>query len=201
MLVVMARPRSFDGQEVLRQAREVFHDHGYGATSVEQLSQATGLNRSSLYGSFGDKHRLFLDSFGQYCDESAVAITGELSGDESGALGRLRGHLRRKIGEPATSHRGCLLAKSTAELASEDAEVVRMATAFYAGYEQALTDCVAQAQAAGDLRTDLPAADVGAMLLAVLRGIEALGRAQQPEALLLLVADTTFAALVTTPAS
>src|ERR1700709_2209517 len=121
----MARPRSFDEPRVLRQAREGFHDHGYTATSGEQLSQATGLNRSSLYGTFGDKHELFMQSFTQYCDENSHFISDELSGDEAGALKRLRRHLRGKDSDPVASRRGCLLAKSTAELAGDDPDVAR----------------------------------------------------------------------------
>lgn len=194
----MARPRSFDEPRVLRQAREVFHDHGYTATSIEQLSQVTGLNRSSLYGAFGDKHQLFIDCFTQYCDEDSRLIKDELSGDEAGALKRLHRHFRAKASDPVASRRGCLLAKSTAELASEDPDVARLAKTFYAQYERAIVDCVAQAQAAGGLRADISAADAGAMLLAALRGIEALGRAGQSRRALRRIADTTLEVLAVT---
>ena len=196
----MGRPRSYDAPHVVRQARETFHDHGYTATSIEQLSTATGLNRSSLYGAFGDKRGLFMHCFSEYCEQESRLIAEELSGDDAGALSRLRGHFRLKTGDPIASRRGCLLAKSTAELASEDHEIARMAKAFYASYEQALGDCVAHAQAAGDLRADIAAADAGAMLLAVLRGIEALGRAGHSKRALQRLADTTLSSLAAAPA-
>ena len=195
----MGRPRSFDEPQVLRRARETFHDHGYTATSIELLSEATGLNRSSLYGAFGDKHRLFMHSFAQYCEEDSRLIEEELSGDEAGALNRVRRHFHLKTGDPTASRRGCLLAKSTAELASADPEVAGMAKAFYANYERALAHCVGQAQAVGDLRADIEAADAGAMLLAALRGIEALGRAGRSRRALRRVADTTLNSLAAAP--
>ncbi|MEV4420102.1 TetR/AcrR family transcriptional regulator [Patulibacter sp. NPDC049589] len=195
----MARPRAFDEPDVTRQARDAFHDHGYAATSVEHLTAATGLSRSSLYGAFGDKHGLFLRSFTQYCDENAASIERELAGDDRGARGRLEAHLRGKVADPEASRRGCLLAKATAELAGEDADVARTATDFYAVYERALADCVRGAQAAGDLRTDLDPAAAGALLLSVLRGIETLGRAGRPQAALQAAADTAMAALATAP--
>src|SRR4029079_19211446 len=86
----------------------------------------------------------------------------------------------------------CLLAKSTAELASADPEVAGMAKGFYANYERALAHCVRQAQRVGDLRPDIAAADAGAMLLAALRGIEALGRAGRSRRALRRVGDTTL---------
>src|ERR1044072_4118836 len=124
----MARPRSFDETDVVRRARDVFHDHGYAATSVEQLTEATGLQRSSLYGAFGDKHGLFLRAFDQYCEETIGGVVVELSGDDAGALKRLRRHLRTKGSDPVASRRGCMLAGATAELAGEDPDVARVAS-------------------------------------------------------------------------
>src|SRR4051794_17691191 len=101
----MGRPRTFDESEILRRAREPFWDHGYAATSVEQLTEATGLQRSSLYGVFGDKHDLFRGPFAKYGDENMAEVGGERAGDDRGPFPRLRRHLRRKTGDPATSRR------------------------------------------------------------------------------------------------
>jgi TetR/AcrR family transcriptional regulator, transcriptional repressor for nem operon len=195
----MARPRTFDETQVARRARDAFHDHGYAATSVEQLTAATGLRRSSLYGAFGDKHGLFLRAFSQYCDEEMSIVQEQLAGEDAGAFGRLRRHLRSKTSDPAASRRGCMLAKATAELAGEDPDVARIAADAYGIYEQALIDCVRGAQAAGDARSDLDPADAGALLLAVLRGIEALGRAGRPKRALRVIADTALTSLATRP--
>jgi AcrR family transcriptional regulator len=54
------RPRSYDPQAVLAQVRDTFWKHGYSATSLDDLCAATGLNRPSLYGGFGDKRALYL---------------------------------------------------------------------------------------------------------------------------------------------
>jgi AcrR family transcriptional regulator len=194
---VMARPRTFDERAVVGLAREVFHDHGFAPTSIEHLTTATGLSRSSLYGAFGDKHQLFLRSFAQYCDDEAVALERELAGDDEGALERLERHLHGKVDDPQTSLRGCLLAKAGAELGSDDPDVTPIISAFYATYERLLADGVRGAQAAGDLRTDLQADDAAALLLAALRGIEALGRVGRPITSLRAVADASLAALRT----
>ena len=50
----MARPRTFDEQEVVAAARDEFWERGYAATSVDDLTAATGLGKGSLYGAFGD---------------------------------------------------------------------------------------------------------------------------------------------------
>ncbi|MCX4091773.1 TetR/AcrR family transcriptional regulator [Nocardia sp. alder85J] len=191
----MARPRTFDEALVARRAREAFHDHGYTATSVEQLTAATGLRRSSLYGAFGDKHGLFLSAFGQYCDEEMAAVRDQLAGADDEAYERLGRHLRSKTADPAASRRGCLLAKATAELADQDPDVARISAAAYDTYEQALTGCFRAAQTAGDARGDLDPQEGGALLLTVLRGIEALGRAGRSEPALRAIAETAITVL------
>jgi TetR/AcrR family transcriptional repressor of nem operon len=196
----MARPRTFDEQDVIRQARQVFHDHGYAPTSVQHLTDATGLSRSSLYGTFGDKHQLFLRSFAQYCDEETQVLQQEFAGDDRGARARVERHLHTKAANPAASQRGCLLAKTVAELGNTDPDVAHMAVKFYATYERALAECVRGAQAVGDLRADLDPDQAGALLLSVLRGIEALGRIGRPREDLIAMGDTAMAALRPTPA-
>lgn len=191
----MPRPRAFDELDVVRRAREVFHDRGFATTSVDHLTAATGLSRSSLYGAFGDKRGVFIRAFSDYLSEQGQRLSVELAGDDEGARARLRSHLLNKTADPVASRRGCLLAKSVAELAADDAEVAAMGLRFYDTYERLLTDCVRGAQRSGDLRRDLDAADAGALLLAALRGIEALGRAGRPEAELERIADAAIAAL------
>ena len=56
----MGRKRSFDDDEVLARAREVFLEHGYEGTSIDALVKATGLLRGSLYGAFGSKRGMFV---------------------------------------------------------------------------------------------------------------------------------------------
>ena len=50
----------------LAQAMDVFWSDGFAATSLDDISAATGLNRPSLYGAFGDKRALYLQAYGQY---------------------------------------------------------------------------------------------------------------------------------------
>jgi AcrR family transcriptional regulator len=56
----MGRPRQFDEMEAVRVAAAVFRRNGYASTSVDQLVEATGVHRGSLYGVFGSKYGLFL---------------------------------------------------------------------------------------------------------------------------------------------
>src|SRR5512143_3368215 len=59
----MSRPQEFETTEVLRNAMYVFWSKGYEAASLADILAATGLSKSSLYATFGDKRSLFLAAF------------------------------------------------------------------------------------------------------------------------------------------
>lgn len=60
------RPRTFDLSGSLDQAMKLFWEHGYEATSIQDLTEAMGLSPSSLYATFGDKERLYLAALERY---------------------------------------------------------------------------------------------------------------------------------------
>ncbi len=62
----MARPRSFDPDEALDLARDVFWQQGFQGTSLDDITAATGLAKPSLYAAFGDKNALFLKVLERY---------------------------------------------------------------------------------------------------------------------------------------
>ena len=67
------RPRSFDPHEVMQQVQDAFWKGGFEGTSIGDLAGATGLNRPSLYGAFGDKHALYIQALQQYRDATQAA--------------------------------------------------------------------------------------------------------------------------------
>ena len=62
----MGRPRKFDREEALDEATRAFWKHGYEATSTNDLLDAMGIGRQSLYNSFGDKKTIFLEVLRRY---------------------------------------------------------------------------------------------------------------------------------------
>ena len=62
----MAKPESFDRVDIIEKVTKVFWTKGYNGTSMQDIVDATGLNRSSIYNSFGDKHSLYLDTLKHY---------------------------------------------------------------------------------------------------------------------------------------
>lgn len=188
----MARPREFDEQAVLDAAQLTFRTHGYAGTSLQQLMEATGLGKGSLYGAFGDKRGLYLRVLDDYARRSVAGVESAL--ERSPAIEALREHLLT-IARSSTAGPSCLLASSTAELAGVDADVGQCVVEAFGTLQQRYASAVARAQEEGDVARDADAAVLGGLLLAVGRGVEALGHAGAPEASLVRTVEAAIAAL------
>lgn len=170
----MARPRTFDEDEVVSAARTAFRRGGFHGTSVGDLSVATGLGKGSLYGAFGDKHRLYLRIFDEYCTGAEASVARLVDGPDEGALDRAREWLLAVARGPGAP--GCLLANGTAELSSEDPEVAERALRAFTQIHGALTDVARAAQRVGDVDPTADPATLGGLILATHRGLEALAK-------------------------
>src|SRR4249919_2456754 len=68
------RPRAYEPDIALGKALDLFRKQGFAATSLDDLSEATGMNRPSLYGAFGDKRELYIKSYQRYREEARAAM-------------------------------------------------------------------------------------------------------------------------------
>jgi AcrR family transcriptional regulator len=73
------RPRAYEPEVALARALDVFWKEGFAGTSLDDLSAATGMNRPSLYGAFGDKRQLYIKSYEAYRDRARTRM-GEVFG-------------------------------------------------------------------------------------------------------------------------
>jgi TetR/AcrR family transcriptional regulator, transcriptional repressor for nem operon len=194
---VMARPREFDECSVLRAARDEFWSTGYAGTSMDGIAAATGLGKGSLYGAFGGKRELFHRVFDDYCMQAVEGTRQDLDGPDDGAFARLAAHLRAVAAATAadTAHRGCLLAKGTAELAEHDPVIAARSQQAFDEIEKILAADIEACQRHGDISAEAGPGQLAALLLAVLRGIEALGKAGKDEETLHGIAETALAVL------
>lgn len=172
----MARPRAFDEDTVLKAARDQFWSDGYTATSVDDLAAATGLGKSSLYGAFGDKRSLFLRTLDQYCSAAADHVVEQLREPGLPAFERLTRHIRAVAADVAadSERRGCMMAKSSAELGAVDADVDRLISASLARWRDALVDTIEEAKREGSVAAGTDPEALATMLLSVIRGFETL---------------------------
>ncbi|MDG9674156.1 TetR/AcrR family transcriptional regulator [Micromonospora sp. DH14] len=173
----MARPRQFDEEQVIRAVRDQFWDAGYAATSLEDLVRVSGLGKGSLYGAFGDKHRLFLRALREYTDTSCGYLR-EMLASTPRALDALRAFVMAPVGDPggAAARRGCLMANSTSELATADPDVLAEARRTYEATTALVAECVGRAQDEGDLPRDVDPVETARALLAAQQGLVFMGR-------------------------
>lgn len=169
----MARPRTFDEDQVLRELRDRFWDAGYSATTLQDLMRISGLGKGSLYAAYGDKHTLFLRTLRAYIAEGNDGLRRTLEG-EPRAIDALRKMLVAPVDPGA--ERGCFLANSTCELATQHADVRTEARQAYETMSQLISACVARAQREGDLPTHEDADQFARSLLTAQQGLVFMGR-------------------------
>jgi TetR/AcrR family transcriptional regulator, transcriptional repressor for nem operon len=193
----MARPRKFDERDVIAAARDVFWTQGYAATTIDDLGAATGLGRGSLYNAFGDKHAVFLRGLGQYCAEAIEEIRTELRDTDLPARDRLATHVHAFAASVAsdTDRRGCLVAKSAAELSASDPDVVKLTKRTLDTWRRELFATISEAQRDGDIPGDADPESLASMLLAVLHGIQALRQGGMSAATATAAAEQAIALL------
>lgn len=194
----MPRPRAFDEHQVLERAREQFWTTGYAGTRMDDIARATGLGKGSLYGAFGDKGKLFHRVFGDWCTAVVEVAEGRLAGGpDAEALDRLSEyvHLMAENTASDTEHRGCLLAKGTAELAEHDPAVAGRSAETMTALLALLRTEIGAAQRHGDIDSAADPERLAALLLTVVRGIEAVGKAGLDPETVRAVADTALAVL------
>lgn len=116
------RPREFDEAKALEAALQVFWQKGYEAASLEDLTKAMGVSRSSFYGAFGSKQKLFQRALAHYSRnglKNLQEVAGTADGDPVGAM-------LQALSNPQAGSRGCMLINCVTELAPNDAEVARI---------------------------------------------------------------------------
>jgi TetR/AcrR family transcriptional repressor of nem operon len=178
----VGRPREFDEEQVLAAAMEAFWRKGYEATSLVDLTEATGLNKASLYRVFGDKHQLFMASLKNYADIEFRNTTAVLS-DSATPLENLRAIVHKVI-EDAGSNQGCLMINSMVEIAPHDPEVSQLLQKFGEERLQALQGMISRAQAAGEVRAELDPGQLARSLMIAFAGSAAMAKGFMPNELI-----------------
>src|SRR5262245_53912189 len=101
----MARPKEFDPDQALRAAMQRFWERGFEATSLQDLTDCTGVQKTSLYATYGDKRELFLKALGQYQADSFERSRQRLEADGS-PVAAIRAFMAEVV-KSASSDQGC----------------------------------------------------------------------------------------------
>ncbi|MDF0582367.1 TetR/AcrR family transcriptional regulator [Bradyrhizobium yuanmingense] len=147
------RPRAYEPDIALGKALDLFRKQGFAATSLDDLSAATGMNRPSLYGAFGDKRELYIKSYQRYRDEAGAAMVAIFREEMP-----LRQRLERIYAAALdiylsgdTGPRGCFTVVTAASEAVGDPEIRAMVLDGLTGLDKAFASCFRRAKEKGEL--------------------------------------------------
>ncbi|MFJ5925002.1 TetR/AcrR family transcriptional regulator [Kitasatospora sp. NPDC092948] len=196
----MARPRSFDENQVLDTAMRTFWANGYESTSTRDLCEALGLDRSSVYNAFTNKRELFKRALIRYMDTTTAEQLRILDDPELPAIERIRAVFAKILRSEADNRRdghglGCLVVNTTMELAARDPEIALLLDRDNERRLADLSAVIASGQRNGDIGSARPAAELARFVNAVIAGIRVSAQGGADDATVAAIAATAVDAL------
>ena len=187
------RPRSFDPDEVVDAAKNVFWRRGK-AVPMRDLGNELGVLPGSLHAAFGDKRTLFLQALRRYSDDARQAAA-TLDGTDP-VLPRLRALLLEPLdGAVLAPGRGCMLGNTAVTALPEDAEAKEIVAGSLGELERAITSALAAAQRTGEVPESIDPAPQARLLVALMQGLHVVARAERNPQRLRDVVDVALAPL------
>lgn len=174
----MARPRNFDKDLVLDQAMAVFWQKGYHATSYEDLVNRMGINRASMYNTFGDKHQLYMQALQRYREKNRTQFdrwkTTDLTIQET-----IRMILSEAVQECLhdKERKGCMVVNSATEMGAHDPEIADIVRENQQQVESVLSELFTQAQQRGEVNTNLKPEALARFYYNTFSGLRVMARA------------------------
>ena len=188
------RPRSYDPETALARVTASFWKAGYSGTSLDDLSAATGMNRPSLYGAFGDKRDLYLKALARYWDLSRVAMKEALAHDQP-----LRDALQRVYDKALSIYfsgkdgpRGCFAIGTATTEAVQDAEIRAALAEGFRAIDEAFETRIRFAKDLGELPRNADPAALAMLASATLHTLAIRSRAGTSHAALQSIVDATL---------
>lgn len=169
--MAVGRPRQFNLEEALDRALAVFWQRGYEGATLDELTAAMGINRPSLYATFGDKQQLFHKVLERYIQGPAGFVQEALAEPTArAAVAALLAGAIDLVTDPRKPN-GCLVVQG-ALVCGASAEAIRSALAATraAGLEM-VRKRLERAQQEGELSRDVSCADLARYLTTVVHGL------------------------------
>jgi AcrR family transcriptional regulator len=182
------RPLSFDRAAALQKAMLLFWEHGYEATSLNDLTSALGVPPSSIYTAFGDKKGLFFDAVGLYLSGPVTleSMLDEAPTAHAAVQAMLTGSAIGFTGENTPA--GCLLASAALSCSDSAADVRQTLAAIRHGMEAQLRTRIVKGIELEELPAGTDADALAGLTMAVIQGMSTLARDGAPREKLLRVA-------------
>jgi len=174
------RPRAYEPEIALGKALDLFRRQGFAATSLDDLSEATGMNRPSLYGAFGDKRELYIKSYQRYREEARASMV-EIFRQEMPVRQRLERIFASALNiylSGETGPRGCFTVVTAASEAVSDPEIRAMVLDGLSELDKAFASCFRKAKEKGELPESADPAVLAQLASATVHSIAIRSRAR-----------------------
>jgi len=176
------RPRAYQPDIALGKALDLFRNDGFAATSLDDLSAATGMNRPSLYGAFGDKRELYIKAYQRYRADAAAAMI-----DIFKAQLPIRRRLERIFAVALDIYlsgeagpRGCFTVMTAASEAISDPDIRAMVLEGLSELDKAFAACFRLAREKGELPASADPLVLAQLASATIHTIAIRARARVP---------------------
>lgn len=179
----MARPVEFDRQTVIHKAMDLFWRNGYTATSIQDLLEATDLNRGSLYTAFGSKRQLFLEALAEYGRMRVTQIQTVLQAAESPLAG-IYTIFQDLIKESVQDEQGysCLMVNTILEMSAHDREMIQIIGGMMEQIEALFCQAIIAAQQQNLLPATKNAQSLARFLITGISGLRVLAQTRPGQA-------------------
>lgn len=192
----MARLREFDTEAAVQAAMVAFRRHGYDGTSIQDLVEATGVGRGSLYAAFGSKDGLYLAAVDRYREQYATPLIDVLRG---GAPARelIREVLVSVVDEIVRDgdRLACLIVTAAMERVAYDPETAEHVRTTTEALEDALAEMIAAGQSSGELGDRQDARDLARFIMTTLQGLRVMGAINPDRRALMSAVEVAVSAL------
>ena len=169
----MARPIEFDYDRVLENAMQQFWREGYEASSVQKLLDATGINRGTLYNSFGDKDTFFTLCVDRYNKQLKAVIDSTLGNSKLAASTAIESYISNVTHLAPAKRRtmGCLLVNSVCESINLDKDMQKLIRKSLNTVQRALQSRTREMEKGRQLKRGLKADQATEYLMNLLQGL------------------------------
>ena len=191
----MARPRKFEEERALDAAMRAFWEDGYEATSTQELCEATGLGRSSIYNTFRSKRDLFEMALTHYMDARTANIIETLEDARRPVRERLRTILEWAVDPDPDDPAGCLVVNTMVELAPRDPEIAERLRRDHRRRLGALRAAVQDGIRSGEIDRGKDPLALAHFVISTVSGMRVAARGGADRRTLTSIADTAMTAI------
>jgi TetR/AcrR family transcriptional repressor of nem operon len=163
---------------IVAQAAPIFNTRGFAGSSMQDVMEATGLEKGGLYRHFSSKEELAAEAF-RYATAQAVRLRTEKLDKSHGAVEQLRSIVQRFVESPSATPGGCPLMNTAIDADDGNPTLRRLARDAFANWRDRICTVVREGQKSGDIKRSAEPRRIANTMIATLEGALMLSRLEK----------------------